>query len=421
MSVALRLPTDSASELRRFWPAVAACFVTAIFGWGFGFTGTSVYLAELQRLHGWSSALVASAITAYYLLGALCLSRVDIALRWFGPRWLLAAGVLLLGLGATLLSRSQQPWQMFCGAGIMAFGWAGCTSTAISTTLARYFDRQRGLAISLALNGASAAGFTVAPVLMGLSHRLGVGQAVPIAAAGMLAIVLPLIVLGFPPNQPAATGAARQVAEPVFRARDVFYTWHFWSIALPFALALAAQVGLIVHLVAFLLPSLGAGGSATALALTSVAAMTGRVALAGVIDRLHQRRAAAASFASQAAGLALMIGFAGNPAALYAGCVLFGLSVGNVITFPSLIVQREFPNAAFGLVIGLSTAVGQFTFALAPALLGVLRDAMGGYTAVLAVCITLQLFAATLIFRPVLRPMRSVHPEQTQPAGPVAK
>jgi MFS family permease len=360
-------------------------------------------------MHGWSSALVASAITAYYLLGAFCLSRVDVALRWLGPRWLLTGGVLLLGLGATLLSRSQQPWQMFCGAGVMAFGWAGCTSTAISTTLARYFDRQRGLAISLALNGASAAGFTVAPILIGLSHRLGVGQAVPITAAGMLAVVLPLIVFGFPARQPAAAGAVHQVADPAFGARDVFSKWHFWSIALPFALALAAQVGLIVHLVAFLLPTLGTAGSATALALTSVAAMTGRIGLAGVIDRLHQRHAAAASFVSQAAGLTLMIGFAGHPPALYAGCVLFGLSVGNVITFPSLIVQREFPNAAFGLVIGLSTSVGQFTFALAPALLGILRDATGGYTAVLGVCITLQLIAAALISRRVVRPMRSPH------------
>jgi MFS family permease len=402
MNGAVTLPAQTGSELVRFWPAIAVCFVTAVFGWGFGFSGTSVYLAELQRLHGWPSALVAGSITAYYFLGALCLTQVHVALRRFGPGRLLAAGTVLLGLGATLLVRSQQPWQMFGAAALMAFGWAGCTSTAISTTLALYFQRQRGLAITLALNGASAAGFTVAPVLMALTHRIGVGQAVPIAALGMLGIVLPLIAFGFPARDRAGSSVADtlpQAVGSVMGSRDVLCKWRFWSVALPFALALVAQVGLIVHLVSFLQPSLGPGGSATAFALTSVAAMSGRVALAGIIDRMHQRRAAAASFASQAAGLALMIGFAHQPEALYAGCILFGLSVGNVITFPALIVQREFPSEAFGPMIGLSTAVGQFAFALAPALLGIVRDATGGYAAVLAVCIALQLAAAALVLR----------------------
>ena len=135
---------EARSELRQFWPAVVACFVTAVFGWGFGFSGTSVYLAELQRQHGWSSALIASGITAYYLLGALCLTRVHVVLHRLGPARMLAAGAVLLGFGSTLFCRSQRPWEMFGAAAVMALGWAGCTSTAISTTLARYFQRQRG-------------------------------------------------------------------------------------------------------------------------------------------------------------------------------------------------------------------------------------------------------------------------------------
>jgi hypothetical protein len=193
----------------------------------------------------------------------------------------------------------------------------------------------------------------------------------------------------------------------VLGVKEALGTWRFWSVALPFALALAAQVGLIVHLVSFLLPYLGAGGSATALALTSVAAVSGRFTLASMIDRLHQRLAAAASFATQATGIALMIGFAHRPEALYAGCLLFGLSVGN-ITFPALIVQAEFPAAAFGLVVGLSTAISQFTFSLAPALFGFVRETTGSYDAVLAICIALQLGAAALVIprkgKPVTKP-----------------
>ena len=37
----------AAGEFRRGWPVVLACFCTAMFAWGFGFYGQSVYFADL--------------------------------------------------------------------------------------------------------------------------------------------------------------------------------------------------------------------------------------------------------------------------------------------------------------------------------------------------------------------------------------
>ncbi|HVZ09019.1 MFS transporter [Rhodopila sp.] len=382
------------------WPSVLACFMTAVFGWGFGFTGLSVYLANLHSLHGWPTSLISAAITLYYLAGAVCLTQVHAVIRRTGPSRMLAGGVILLGGGASWFGRGLAPWEMFAAALVMAAGWACCTSTAIATSLALYFQQQRGLAITLALNGASVAGFTVAPALAALSLEVGLRTAVPLAAAMALAIVLPLIGTAFPARtRLVATAAAPGEADGAVATGALLRSWRFWSIALPFALALAAQVGTIVHLVSMLLPALGPGGGAFALALTSVAAMTGRLVLAGVIDRLPQRPAAAVSVISQAAGLALVLVFLDQPVLLYAGCVLFGLSVGNVITFPALIIQREFPIAAFSRIIGLSAACGQFTFAVSPALLGLIHDSAGSYVPVLALCIGLQLVAALLVVR----------------------
>lgn len=387
------------TELRRSWPVVLACFATALFAWGFGFTGPSIYLADLHQARGWPSSTIASAITVYYLLGAIFLTRVHAALRWLGPARLLGTSTLLLGLGASWFCRASQPWELLPAAAVMALGWAGSTTAAIPTVLALYFHRQRGAAIGLALNGASAAGFTVGPLLIGLSQRLGIGDAVPLAAAAMLIVLLPLIGLALRHGN-AGTAAFPVPSAPGQGAGAMLRQWHLWSVALPFALALAAQVGLIVHLVSFLQPTLGPAGTATGLALVSGSALTGRVLLATVIDRLHQRRVSAMSVASQSLALGAMLAWPQEPGVLYAGCVLFGASVGNLITIPPLIVQREFPSAIFGLVIGLSSAIGQFAYSLAPALLGAVRDATGSYTAVLATCIALQLAAALIVLMP---------------------
>src|SRR5690348_10992792 len=82
------------SEIHRHWCVVLACFLTAVFAWGFGFYGQSVYLAELQRVRGWSNFLIAAATTTFYLAGALVVTRVHIAIDRFGPRTVLISGVL---------------------------------------------------------------------------------------------------------------------------------------------------------------------------------------------------------------------------------------------------------------------------------------------------------------------------------------
>ncbi|MBO0737096.1 MAG: MFS transporter [Alphaproteobacteria bacterium] len=395
------------SEIRRHWGAVAACFVTAVFAWGLGFYGQSVYLAELCRLHGWSSFLIGSATTAFYLCGALLVMRVHSAIERLGPRAVLIAGSLLLGLGAVLFCGSAAPWQLYGAALVMASGWVCTTMAAISTVLALWFDRQRGLAISLALNGASAAGFLVTPVLSALSRRYGLVTAVAGTALALLCLLVPLVVFGMDPYSPRQKlRSSPEMCEdprPAYRSSsEALADWRLWSVALPFALVLAAQVGFLIHLVALLRPQLGANGAAAAVAAASITAMLGRVGLGLIVDRLDQRRVSAASFLSQALALAAILMWPARPEVLYAGCCLFGLSVGNVITLPSLIIQREFAAQSFGLIVGLSAGIGQLTFAFGPALLGLIRDLTGEYAPALVLCIALQLVAAAIVlsYRP---------------------
>jgi nitrate/nitrite transporter NarK len=403
------------SEIRQHWCAVAACFLTAIFAWGFGFYGQSVYLSELHRLRGWSSFLIGSATTTFYLSGALLVTRVHLVIDRFGPRAVLIGGAVLLGSGAFLFCGSSAPWQLYGAALVMACGWVCTTMAAISTVLALWFDRQRGLAISLALNGASAAGFLVTPVLAALSQRHGLVVAVAETALTLLALLVPLVMFGIDPYSPRrsapASSETREDWRPAYeRSSEALRDWHLWSVALPFALVLAAQVGFLVHLVALLRPQLGASGAASAVAAAAIAAMLGRIGLGIVVDRLNQRRVSALSFASQALGLLAILMFPASPEVLYAGCCLFGLSVGNVITLPSLIIQREFAARSFGLVVGLNAGIGQVTFAFGPALLGLIRDLAGDYAPALILCMALELAAAAIIMthRPAYAKLRQI-------------
>ena len=386
------------TEFRRGWPAVLTCFCVAIFAWGFGFYGQAVFVGELHAMHGWPVSTIAAATTLCYFSGACLIPFVHAAVERAGPRLLMIGGALLLGVGATGFSNAAHPWQLFIAGLVMAAGWAATSGPAIAIVLARWFDRRRGFAISLALNGASASGFTVAPLLVRLSHSIGLPHAVLSSVLAGWAILVPVILWGMrSPGQVAAQVAAAPPESRRDATRRTLRTWQFWSVALPFALAIAAQVGFIVHMVAFLLPLLGAAGTSLAVTCSSLAAMFGRLALGTVIDRLPRRGTTAVCLFSQACGLGLLLAMPGSTKAVYLGIVLFGLSVGNLITLPAVIVHAEFSPASFGVVIGLSGAIMQFALAFGPGVFGVLHDATGDYDVVLMLCMALQVTAAGLV------------------------
>lgn len=386
------------------WYVVFACFWIAVFGWGFGFYGHAVYLAELQQLHGWPAGLIGGATTAYYLVGAALLAAFSAAADRLGMRPVLLAGLAAMAASVASLPFVTAIWQLYAAYLLMAVGWATMSITAITTILAPWFLRRRGLAIALALTGASFGGILVVPALVHLEGRYGFRAAMLAMAAAMLLLLVPMVLLlirerpqamGLLPDGDVAAGPAREggdAARRVSRAA-LLRDRGFWSVAAPFALALMAQVGFIVHQIAVLEPAIGRERAGLAVALTTFAAVAGRIGLGFVVDRLDQRTTSAASLASQAAAL-LVIARADDAAVLYLACILFGLSVGNLITLPALIVQREFDAAAFGAVIGLVTGIGQVTYAFGPGLLGVVRDLAGGYGAALALCILLQIAAA---------------------------
>jgi MFS family permease len=397
MDASTHLAPNETSPRYEGWRIVAVCFLIATFGWGLGFYGQSVYLAELQRIHGWPASLISAGTTFFYLFGALLVVFVAEVMRALGPRTCLIAGMLAMATAALALGQVRELWQLYLADVLLAFGWAGTSLAIITNTVSLWFEHRRGMAISLALNGASFGGIAGVPLLVFAIGHLGFAVTMILVAAVMVGVVIPIVALsvGRPPLQvgnaaKALPPSARQIRSHAMR--DVA----FLSVTIAFALVLFAQVGFIVHLIAFLDPVIGRASAALAVSLLTIMAMVGRVLFSAVIDRLDQRLASALSFASQALALAIIIN-SRNEVVMIGACVIYGFSVGNLITLPSLIVQREFDPKSFGVLISLVTAITQITYAFGPGVVGALRDLSGSYALPFYGCIALELIAAALI------------------------
>jgi len=399
LDASTHITIDETSIRYEGWRIVVVCFLLATFGWGLGFYGQSVYVAELHRLHGWPASLVSSGTTFFYLSGAALVAFVSEAIRAFGPRKCLIAGVFAMAAAAISIGQVREPWQLYLANAVLAFGWAGTSLSIITNTLGLWFDNKRGMAISLALNGASFGGIAGVPLLVAAIGYFGFSGAMLAAAVVMIVLMVPVILIfvGQPPiySGAAAAAAADAPSATQIRAR-AFRDISFLSVSSAFALVLFAQVGFIVHLISFLDSVIGRERAAVAVALLTAMAVVGRVLFSFVIDRLNQRLASSLSFVSQAVALVVIINVH-DDFVLIAACALFGFSVGNLITLPALIVQREFDPRSFGVLVSLITAINQITYAFGPGVVGLLRDASGSYTLPFYGCIGLELIAAVLI------------------------
>src|SRR5207237_4045477 len=210
MDASFHATIDETSIRYGGWRIVAVCFLVATFGWGFGFYGQSVYVAELHRLHGWPASLISSGTTFFYLFGALIVAFVNEAVRAFGPRTCLLGGISATAAAAVMFGQVTAPWQLYLADALLAFGWAGTSLAIITNTLGLWFDQKRGMAISLALNGASFGGIVGVPLLVTMISHIGFGNAMFATSGAMLVLLVPviLLVVGQPPDLHGWPGAA---------------------------------------------------------------------------------------------------------------------------------------------------------------------------------------------------------------------
>ena len=388
------------------WSVVWVAFTVALFAWGIGFYGPGVFLQTLHATRGWSIATVSAAITAHFLIGAAIVVGLPEIYRAFGVANATILGALLSALGIVAWASATTPWHLFAAAVISGGGWALTSGAAVNAIIAPWFDRDRPKALSHALNGASVGGIVFVPLMVWSIARIDFQPTAIVAGLAMAIVVTPLAHrylrqtpadLGLPPDGKTPAVDARPAGDAKRQSRaSVIKSRQFVTVSAAFALALFAQIGLLAHLLARLTPELGLNGAAAAVSLTTLSAIAGRTLLGWLIGDHDRRVAACVNFLTQSVGVALLC-TQGTPLTLLLGCSLFGLGVGNAITLPALIVQKEFRPADVGMVVALVVAINQAVFALAPAVLGSLREFTESYVLAFATIAVLQVVAAFIV------------------------
>ena len=333
-----------------------------------------------------------------------------------------AAGTILMSAGY-IVTAFAPTLPVFAVVSGVTIGLGSAASFApLVADVSLWFDRHRGLAISLATAGSSVAGVVWPPVLQHFIAEVGWRQTHIGIGIFCLATMLPLglvlrrrPVFGKPAVEAASTGSANQAIGLPPNVTHGLLT----LAGLCCCVAMAMPQ---VHLVAYCVDlGYGPARGAEMLAVMLGFGVASRLIFGWVLNRIGGLPTLLLSSTMQAIALALYLPFDGL-ISLYVISAVFGLVQGGIVPSYAVIIRELFPAREAGLRVSLAISTTLAGMALGGWLAGLIYDWTGSYTAALVNGIAWNLINMAIVFwllqrmrRRAVGASRRTHPCATQP------
>jgi len=387
--------TDSSLHLDRNWALVAAGALMGCVAVGVVFS-LAVLLQPMSTATGWSRAGLSSAMTLAFLSMGFAGFGWGVLSDRYGPRRVVLAGSVLLGLACLLASRAQSLLQFQLTYGVlMGVAVASFFAPVISATAAS-FERRRNIAVSLVSAGVGVAPLTMSPLVAWLGTQHDWRSTLVIVGVVAWAVTLPAVWFVRVAPGVAAAGRGNGRVAPEMTAAQAFRSKAFVVLALAFFACCAAHSGPIFHTVSY---AVGCGlpvtAAVTIYSMEGAAGLGGRVLFGVLADRFGAKPVLVAGLAVQ--GLAAAAYLQANQlTGFYAVAIIFGMAYGGTMPLYASLAREAFGPRILGSVLGAAGMLSSVGMALGPLLGGWLYDRYGSYTWLYIGSMALGLAAAAI-------------------------
>ncbi len=405
------------------WVVLAAGFTIMFLGYAMRNSFTVFYPVIVQDF-GWTRGSTA----IMYSLTLLCYGFVAPAVGGlvdrFNPKFILAAGGLIVGSGIALCSFATQTWHFYLLYGVMvAVGLSLIGLTPLSAIVTNWFPRRRGFVFGL-LGAGFGVSLVSAPVFQYLISSFGWQTAYVVIGAAAVLIIVPLC-LAFmrrspnryaPPNAEPAGGDRPELTvqqdQPDAIARDwtlraalqtntfrIFLLISFCSMGLGPQILLAHEI--------YILQDMGYSpmAAATVFSVFGVCFTVGNVS-SFLSDRFGRTYIFIGGCLLTATGVVLLTLSQNNPSVVvpivFAVCAGFGLGIAPMTCYAA--VADRFHGRHYGSIQGTMILAASLGGAIGPWLGGVLHDMSGNYQTALAIVVCVLMTGALLMW--LIRPGR---------------
>jgi MFS family permease len=406
------------------WVVVAVVFVSMAVGVN-ARTAFSLFFPPMLDEFGWDRGLTAGAFSFGFMISAVLSPVLGRVMDRHGPRVVNEFGACCIAAGLILATLATEPWHLYATLGVLVGAGSVCLGySGQALFLPAWFERRRGLAMSVAFAGVGAGSIVMLPALQSVIEGAGWRSACATLGIVVLAVLVPLNLLlrrrpqdlGLQPDGDALPGPAAAGTAPARRANVVDAQWvavdwtlgraartaRFWWIALAYFGGLFVWYAVQVHQTKYLVEiGFSATEAAWALGVVSLAGVPGQILLGWLSDRIGREIVWTTGCAGFALTFAALLALEHHPEpwlmlvmVLVQGALGYGMtSVFGAI--PAEIFEGRHYGAVFGTLMLAAIGGG----AAGPWLMGLIHDRTGNYASAFWICLAICAVSAFAIWR----------------------
>jgi OFA family oxalate/formate antiporter-like MFS transporter len=391
------------------WVVVLTFVIVGTAIWGIRFT-FGVFFKSIESEFDLTRAATSTIFSTQMVLGGIFTILGGWALDRYGPKIVFLLLGLITGLGLLLTSQTNALWQLFFTYSLLLAMGTSAIYVGVMSTVSRWFDRKRGLAMGIASSGAGLGPLLIAPFATYLITNLDWRTAYLVIGVIAWLVVIPLSRLlkrdpyeiGLLPDGVKILSKDRKSEEISIQPAclslpQAVKTRSFWLVIFIFFLFAVSLFLILTHLVPHATDiGFSTVEAATVLSLTGGATLAGRVLLGSASDRIG-RKAAAIICTLLHAGAMLWLLWSQELWMLYMFAIVFGLAWGGMGPTMAALIGDTFGLGKIGAILGVLDAGFNVGAAIGPVMGGLIFDVSHSYFLAFLLGAAVMLMATLLI------------------------
>jgi sugar phosphate permease len=414
------------------WWVLAVGTIAMALGSGLSMSAFGLYVKPLEAEFGWDRAQVSLGFSAAVLASGLTAPLIGHWVDSRGARSAILIGSILASLSFVLLAMTQTLWQYYLFYAFHALARQMMFFLPFQALMSQWFDRKRGVALSILGSGFSLGSFLVLPIVAVVIGGIGWRGAYLFSGAVIALFFIPASLLIIR-NRPADKGlhvdglaervdsagvAVRTAANTGMTLRQVIKLPVFWLYGAGFMLLFFGMMGWQLHQIPFYesvgIPRATAAFIVSLSAAFSIVARLGMGVISGRFERLEGVTVAlfACLFMSM---LTLLISTSPIAIGIFLVFWVIGASAGPMVE--SLVLIKAFGVRHFATILGAVLVIETSGEIFSPALAGAIFDRTGSYDG--ALIMFMGAFATGMVLFLVAARMKTPAPASDKvPFGP---
>lgn len=395
------------------WVILVCCILTLMFAYSTRFGLSQLFTTEILKETGFATS-------AYFLCttiaSVICVFTAPVAGKLLRGKYM--RPVFLLCCVGTMgfyacYGLCRELWQFYLVGALQGFFAMGACTIPVTVLITNWFEKNRGLMISIAMTGISIGGTVLSPALSWTIQQFGWRKAYFILGAVSLAVLVPIagfIVRSSPQEVgllPYGHGEAAAAG-----SKKAGYPASSWNATLQEArktpiLWMFAVAGFLIYFTAcimghmsYYLQSEGfsAGQIASYISLYSVVAIVGKLVLGHIFDRFGPKGGMLFGGGTFALFLAVFLMVSGSPLLLYTAAVLYGFGTCTATVAIPIMTTSIFGAKNYSELYGFLSAFTMTGSAIGSSAIGLVYDLTGSYRPALVVLAVLTVVAIAAVF-----------------------